>query len=88
MNLTTLILIAIGLAMDAFAVSTACGIRLRKITAPQVLRIALTFGGFQALMPVLGWLAGIGAQKYIETWDHWIAFTLLAGVGGKAIYEV
>ena len=87
MNLTTLILIAVGLAMDAFAVSMTCGIRLRHVTARQVLRIAAAFGGFQALMPVLGWLAGIGAQKYIEAWDHWIAFGLLAAVGGKAIYE-
>jgi putative Mn2+ efflux pump MntP len=83
----TLIGIAIGLAMDAFAVSIGVGLTLKQVDARQTFRLAFHFGLFQALMPVIGWLAGITVEKWIAPVDHWIAFGLLAAVGGKMIYE-
>lgn len=79
--------IAVGLAMDTFAVAVAVSAMLGKVTARQVLRLGFHFGLFQALMPVLGWLAGRSVHRFIEHWDHWIAFGLLAFVGLKAIRE-
>lgn len=87
MNSWVLIGIAVGLAMDAFAVAVACSITLRRVSLRQTFRIGFHFGLFQAMMPVIGWVAGQSARKYIESWDHWVAFGLLAAVGGKAIYE-
>ncbi len=87
MSLYTLLGIAIGLAMDAFAVSVATSIKLRKVSPRQIFRFAWHFGLFQALMPVLGWGLGHSMLRWIESWDHWIAFILLSIVGGKAIYE-
>ena len=87
MNFITIIIIAIGLAMDAFAVSIASGVTLKRFKARPALRVALFFGGFQALMPVLGWLAGTSFQHYIAAFDHWVAFGLLTFIGGKMIYE-
>ncbi|HPR16827.1 MAG TPA: manganese efflux pump MntP family protein [Candidatus Cloacimonadota bacterium] len=87
MDFLTIILIAVGLAMDAFAVSIASGVTLKGFQLRAGFRLALFFGGFQALMPVLGWLAGSGFRKYIESFDHWAAFGLLAFIGGKMIYE-
>jgi putative Mn2+ efflux pump MntP len=83
----TLIGIAIGLAMDAFAVAIAAGLALGEVSARQTLRLAWHFGLFQALMPVVGWLAGLTVASWIEPLDHWIAFGLLAAIGGKMIYE-
>jgi putative Mn2+ efflux pump MntP len=83
----TLVLIAVGLAMDALAVSVAASVVLRTVSPRQVFRLAFHFGLFQFLMPVIGWLAGRSIVDLIENWDHWIAFGLLAFVGGKAIYE-
>jgi putative Mn2+ efflux pump MntP len=84
---TTLVLIAVGLAMDALAVAVAVSVALRAISARHVFRLAFHFGLFQFMMPVLGWLAGRSIVGLIQNWDHWIAFGLLAFVGGKAIYE-
>jgi len=86
-ELATIFLIAIGLAMDAFAVSVVTGSVYRELHVRHVLRMALFFGGFQAVMPVIGFLAGLGFRDYISSYDHWIAFGLLAFVGGKMVYE-
>ncbi len=87
MSLITVLFISIGLAMDAFAVSVANGFTIKKLHLKHALRIALSFGIFQAVMPLIGWLAGIGLKKYIVSVDHWIAFTLLTFIGVKMIYE-
>ncbi|MBA4357246.1 MAG: hypothetical protein C0405_05925 [Desulfovibrio sp.] len=87
MPLLTLFAIALALAMDAFAVSLSTGICLRKARPAQVLRMATVFGLFQALMPVAGWLLGLSVRMHIEGYDHWVAFGLLALVGGKMIWE-
>ena len=87
MDFITIVVIAVGLAMDAFAVSIASGVTLKKFQALPAFRIALFFGGFQAIMPVLGWLAGSSFKQYIEDYAHWVAFSLLAFIGGKMIYE-
>jgi putative Mn2+ efflux pump MntP len=86
-NIFEIIVIAIGLSMDAFAVSIACSIALRKITKRQIFRFSFHFGFFQAIMPIIGWFAGQGAHDFISGWDHWVAFGLLTFVGLKAIYE-
>lgn len=72
--------------MDAFAVSIASSICLGTVTPRQVFRLAFHFGLFQAFMPVIGWLAGRELYSLISRWDHWVAFILLAFVGGKAIH--
>ena len=87
MTTLTLIGIAIGLAMDAFAVSIAAGLTLKTVDARQTFRLAWHFGLFQALMPIIGWLAGLSIEHWIAPVDHWIAFGLLAVIGGKMIYE-
>ena len=81
------LLLGIGLAMDAFSVSVSDGILLGKVKFSNALKIAFFFGGFQFLMPVLGYLAGSTFSGIIESFDHWVAFTLLALIGGKMIYE-
>jgi manganese efflux pump family protein len=83
----TLIGIALGLAMDAFAVAIGAGLQLCGATPRQVFRLAWHFGLFQAFMPIIGWLAGRTVAEYIEPVDHWIAFGLLAFIGGKMIWE-
>jgi len=83
----TLIGIAVGLAMDAFAVSIGAGLTLKTVDARQTLRLAWHFGLFQALMPIIGWLAGLSVERWIAPVDHWIAFGLLAVIGGKMIHE-
>ncbi len=82
-----LALIGVGLAMDAFAVSVCKGLAMRKVNKKQALVIGLFFGGFQALMPFIGWALGRQFESYIVSIDHWIAFILLAYIGGKMIYE-
>ncbi len=79
--------IAVGLAMDAMSVAIATSLMLGRVNAGQVFRFAFTFGLFQGAMPIIGWFAGRGIESYIEAWDHWVAFALLAGIGSKAIYE-
>lgn len=79
--------IALGLAMDAFAVAIATAVVLGRVSQRQTFRLAFHFGLFQFLMPVIGWLAGTTVEVYIRDYDHWVAFGLLAAVGGKAIWE-
>ncbi len=79
--------IAFGLAMDAFAVAIAAGLTLRPLGGRHIFRLAFHFGLFQFLMPVIGWLAGQTMSQWISTFDHWIAFGLLAFIGGKMIRE-
>jgi manganese efflux pump family protein len=86
-ELISIVLIAIGLSMDAFAVSITSGITIECLRIKHAARIAFFFGAFQALMPILGWLAGIGLKQYVERFDHWIAFGLLVFIGSKMIYE-
>jgi putative Mn2+ efflux pump MntP len=87
MKLATILFIAVGLAMDAFAVSVITGSVYKEFKLRHAFRMALFFGGFQALMPIIGFLAGLSLRDYIEAYDHWIAFALLSFVGGKMIYE-
>lgn len=82
----TLLGISVGLAMDAFAVAIASSVSLGRVSGGQVFRLAFHFGMFQAVMPVLGWLAGLSLERWIRAWDHWVAFGLLTFVGGKAIF--
>ena len=82
-----LFLMGVGLSMDAFAVSICKGLGMRKVNKKQALVIGLFFGGFQALMPFVGWLLGSQFEKYITSIDHWIAFILLGIIGGKMIVE-
>jgi putative Mn2+ efflux pump MntP len=83
----SVLFIAIGLSADCFAVAIGASVTARSPSRLQVLRVATTFGLFQALMPVLGWLAGQTIVKYIAGYDHFVAFALLAFVGGKMIWE-
>jgi putative Mn2+ efflux pump MntP len=86
-SVSTTVLIALGLAMDAFAVSIASGLSIPRLTPRHVFRMAFHFGLFQALMPVLGWLAGRTVASLIGAWDHWIALALLAFIGGRMLWE-
>lgn len=79
--------IAVGLAMDAFAVAIAAGLSIPDLTNRHVFRMAWHFGLFQFLMPIMGWAAGSTLLPYIKAYDHWIAFGLLVAVGGKMIHE-
>lgn len=81
----TILLIAIGLAMDALAVSITSGLTIKDLRISNALTIALFFGSFQALMPVIGWVAGLSARDLISGIDHWIAFGLLSLIGCKMI---
>ena len=83
----TIIVVAVGLALDAFVVSIVSGSAYKQLHVKHALRMALFFGGFQALMPLIGFMVGLSVKKYIEFCDHWIAFGLLAAVGVKMIYE-
>ena len=85
MSWLVLLGVAIGLAMDAFAAAVAVSVSLRAVSRRQVARLAFHFGLFQALMPIVGWLAGVSFVTWIASWDHWIAFGLLAVVGLRAI---
>ena len=87
MNLLTILFIAVGLAMDAFAVSIANGLVLKKEKLLTAFKLGLFFGGFQALMPILGWYGGSSFRDIIAGYDHWLAFGLLVFIGGKMIYE-
>lgn len=87
MNLPAIILLGVALSMDAFAVSICSGLAIRRLQLHHALRIAFWFGAFQAVMPVVGWLAGVGFRSLIAGIDHWVAFGLLAVVGGKMVVE-
>ncbi len=82
-----LIALALALAMDALAVALASGAALGRVSLRQSLRLGWHFGFFQALMPVLGWWAGLTVRTWIQTYDHWLAFVLLALVGARMIHE-
>ena len=87
MGLLELFLIAVGLSMDAFAVSVCKGLSERQLKAKHYLIIGAWFGGFQALMPAVGYLLGSTFEQYITAVDHWIAFVLLCFIGGNMIRE-
>ena len=87
MSLMELFLIAVGLSMDAFAVSVCKGLSVRKATVKHALCVGLYFGGFQALMPLIGYLLGTQFESVITSVDHWIAFGLLAFIGGNMLRE-
>ncbi|MCK6550803.1 manganese efflux pump MntP family protein [Myxococcota bacterium] len=87
MSFGAILLLALGLSMDAAAVSAARGLAVSVIKPRHVLLVAAFFGGFQALMPMLGWLLGTTVGPLVEAWDHWIAFVLLGGIGGKMLWE-
>jgi manganese efflux pump family protein len=83
----TILLVSIGLGMDALAVAIATSIILKDPSWRSSVRLSFHFGLFQAFMPVLGWLAGSTFEELIRDWDHWVAFGLLSVVGGRAIYS-
>lgn len=87
MSLLSLFLIAVGLSMDAFAVSVCKGLAMQKINLRKSLIVGLWFGGFQGLMPLIGYLLGSQFEQYISAIDHWIAFVLLALIGLSMIKE-
>jgi putative Mn2+ efflux pump MntP len=81
------LLLAFALSMDAFAVSVGLGVKSQNFNKTLALKAAIFFGVFQALMPLFGYLASLGLGSVIESIDHWIAFILLSGIGGKMLYE-
>jgi putative Mn2+ efflux pump MntP len=87
MSLLEIVFIAVGLAMDAFAVSIGAGTLASMKDLRSTVRLAFHFGLFQFLMPVAGWFLGSGVQDYVESIDHWIAFLLLGYIGVKMIHE-
>jgi manganese efflux pump family protein len=87
MELTVIIGIAFGLSLDAFAVSITNSIMIHGLEVKHGLRMSLFFGFFQMIMPLFGWAAGITFSKYISGFDHWIAFGLLAFIGGRMIFS-
>ncbi len=86
-NISIVFLIAFSLALDAFAVSVAAGSYFVKATSRQKFRLSFHFGLFQAFMPIIGWFAGATVVNMIKDFDHWVAFLLLAAIGGKMIYD-
>lgn len=87
MSLLTLLLISLGVSADAFAVALGKGLQMRRLRPRDALAVAATFGLFQALMPLLGWILGSSLRDYVTEVDHWIAFGLLTLIGGKMIWE-
>lgn len=87
MGLLELFLLAVGLSMDAFAVSVCKGLSTQKLQVKHYLIIGAWFGGFQALMPLIGYFLGSTFEKYITSVDHWVAFVLLALIGGNMLRE-
>jgi putative Mn2+ efflux pump MntP len=87
MGFWTVFAMAVGLSMDAFAVSVANGCRMKSLTLRDALRAGWWFGGFQMLMPVLGWFGGLALRDLIQSFSHWVAFGLLVVVGGKMLVE-
>ncbi len=87
MEILTTSLMSLGLAADAFAVSLTSGFIIKHIKVNKALKIALFFGGFQGLMPFIGWSAGLAFRDFLSGIDHWIAFGVLSLIGGKMVYE-
>ena len=88
MGIIEIFLIGVGLSMDAFAVSICKGLSMPRLNSKQMLIIGLFFGGFQALMPLIGWALGTSFESLITPVDHWIAFLLLGFIGAKMIFDV
>jgi manganese efflux pump family protein len=86
-DLISIFLIALGLSADCFAVALSAGVSTRNHSWLTVMRVALSFGIFQALMPLIGWLVGRTVINFIAGFDHWVAFALLTFVGGRMLYE-
>jgi putative Mn2+ efflux pump MntP len=87
MSFGGIFLLAVGLSMDAMAVAATRGLALQRIRVRHVALVAGFFGGFQALMPLLGYLLGNRLGPAIEAWDHWVVFALLGGIGAKMLWE-
>ena len=87
MDFVTVLLIALGLAMDAFAVALGVGTTRKDVWFRPGFRLSFHFGLFQFMMPIIGWAVGETIVRFIANWDHWIAFGLLANVGGKMVKE-
>lgn len=87
MGITEILLLAVGLSMDAFSVSLCKGLKMPKLNMRHGFIIALFFGFFQGAMPIIGWLLAVSFANYVTLVDHWIAFVLLAYIGGKMAYE-
>jgi manganese efflux pump family protein len=87
MRFGAILALSVGLAMDATAVSAARGMAVPRVRPRHAVLVALFFGGFQALMPVVGWLVGSRIGPLVEAWDHWIAFILLGAIGAKMLWE-
>ena len=87
MSLPAVVLLGVSLSMDAFAIAVAWGFADRTQHPLYTIRTAAFFGFFQALMPIIGWLAGLSLRQFISAFDHWVAFGLLSAIGCKMIYE-
>lgn len=87
MSFLSILLIAIGLAMDSFAVAISQGICAKRLRARQVLLLAVLFGAFQGLMPLIGYAMGLSFAEAIKEIDHWVAFLILSAIGGKMLFE-
>jgi putative Mn2+ efflux pump MntP len=87
LDILSILLIALALSADCFAVALSGSIYIKTVSFAPILRTAVTFGAFQAVMPALGWLAGRTVVNFISGYDHWVAFALLALVGGRMIWE-
>ena len=87
MSIAEIIFIAVGLSMDAFAVAIGKGLSVQKVAPKQALCTGAWFGGFQALMPIIGYFLGISFAGFVESVDHWIAFVLLGIIGFNMIHE-
>jgi putative Mn2+ efflux pump MntP len=82
-----IVLLAVGLAMDATAVAAIRGLAAARVTPRDAALVGTLFGCSQAVMPVIGWVIGQGAGPFVQAWDHWVAFVLLAGIGAKMLWE-
>lgn len=87
MGFVELLVIAVGVSMDAFAVSVCKGLSVRVLRSRYIFSLAMWFGGFQALMPLIGYFLGVSFADYVTEFDHWISFVLLAIIGGKMVKE-
>lgn len=87
MSFITIFLIAVGLAMDAFAVSVSNGVAVHNFGKRHAFKLGMYFGVFQFIMPILGWFLGVSVKEYVEAFDHWIAFILLLVIGANMIIE-
>ncbi|MGE0547495.1 MAG: manganese efflux pump MntP family protein [Kofleriaceae bacterium] len=87
MSFGSIVVLAIGLAMDATAVAAARGLATPRILFKHLALVALLFGGFQGIMPLIGWAIGDRFGSSVQDWDHWIAFGMLAAIGGKTLWD-